>query len=119
MIIDCGSGMLRLANEFLNGPCGKGQGEVHIFLTHFHWDHDKGYTFFTPIYIKNNIINLYAVQTDLEKIIKLIFTPPMFPVPFDFLADDSISYSGAPESLPVKRLIFPIPLGSPRYLLGI
>ena len=57
-IIDCGSGMLRLANELLAGPCGKGQGEVHIFMTHFHWDHLMGLPFFTPIYIPNNVINI-------------------------------------------------------------
>ena len=56
IIIDCGSGMLRLGKEFLNGPCGRGEGNVHIFLTHFHWDHLMGLPFFTPIYIKNNII---------------------------------------------------------------
>ena len=88
MIIDCGSGMLRLANEIIKDPKALGQGEFHIFLTHFHWDHLMGLPFFTPIYIKNNVINLYAVQEDLERVIKLIFTPPMFPVPYKMLASN-------------------------------
>ncbi len=85
IFIDGGSGMLRLASKLLQGPCGQGKGEINIFFTHFHWDHIVGLPFFTPFYIKGNKINLYAVQPELEDIIKLVFTKPMFPVPFDVL----------------------------------
>lgn len=51
VIIDGGSGIRPLGYELLAGPCGKGTGEVHIFFTHFHWDHLIGLPFFTPIFI--------------------------------------------------------------------
>ena len=37
IIIDGGSGIRTLGYELMNGPCGRGQGEVHIFFTHFHF----------------------------------------------------------------------------------
>ena len=39
IIIDAGTGILVLSEQLMNGPCGRGKGEIHIFLTHFHWDH--------------------------------------------------------------------------------
>lgn len=36
LIIDGGSGIRALGYDLLKGPCGKGQGEVHILFTHFH-----------------------------------------------------------------------------------
>src|SRR6185436_2822549 len=48
-IIDGGSGIRLLGYDLLKGPCGQGQGTVHILLTHFHWDHVLGLPFFTPL----------------------------------------------------------------------
>ena len=51
MIIDGGTGLRTIGIELLAGPCGKGAGEAHIFMTHFHWDHLMGLPFFIPIFI--------------------------------------------------------------------
>ncbi|MCC7442999.1 MAG: MBL fold metallo-hydrolase [Bdellovibrionales bacterium] len=84
-IIDGGSGIRPLGYELLRGPCGKGQGEVHILFTHFHWDHLIGLPFFVPIFIPGNKIHFYAVQPELEEVIRTIFKKPFFPVPFEYL----------------------------------
>jgi phosphoribosyl 1,2-cyclic phosphodiesterase len=86
VIIDGGSGIRLLGYELLAGPCGKGTGEVHIFLTHFHWDHLIGLPFFTPIFIPGNQIHFYAVQPELPDVIQAVFKKPFFPVPFAQLA---------------------------------
>jgi phosphoribosyl 1,2-cyclic phosphodiesterase len=86
LIIDAGSGLKNLSQELIKGPLGKGQGEVHIYFTHFHWDHVLGLPFFTPLYIPGNKIHFYAVQKDLEQVIKTVFTKPNFPVPFEALS---------------------------------
>lgn len=86
IIIDGGSGLRNLGAEMMKGPCGKGQGQVHIFLTHFHWDHLLGIPFFAPHFVKGNIINYYAVQPELPEIVKIKFRKPMFPVPFEDLS---------------------------------
>src|ERR1700722_5614157 len=46
VVIDGGSGIRRLGQELMTGPCGNGSGEVHILFTHFHWDHLIGLPFF-------------------------------------------------------------------------
>lgn len=91
IIIDGGSGIRGLGYELMNGACGKGQGEVHIFFTHFHWDHLIGLPFFTPIFVPGNRIHVYGVQPDLEKVFRVVFQKPFFPVPYESLGA-SIEY---------------------------
>ncbi|MCB0365163.1 MAG: MBL fold metallo-hydrolase [Bdellovibrionales bacterium] len=85
IVIDGGSGIRRYGEALLVGPCGMGKGEVHIFMTHFHWDHMIGLPFFVPIFIPGNIIHFYAVQDDLEDRVRAMFCKPHFPVPFERL----------------------------------
>ncbi len=85
VIIDCGSGIRRYGDSLMGGPCSLGRGEVHILLTHFHWDHLLGLPFFVPIFIPGNKIHFYAVQEDLEERIRSMFCKPNFPVPFERL----------------------------------
>jgi phosphoribosyl 1,2-cyclic phosphodiesterase len=85
LIIDAGSGIKSLGDKMMAGPCGKGQGRVHIYFSQFHWDHIIGLPFFTPIFIPGNEIHLYSVQKNLEEVIKMIFKKPYFPVQFEDL----------------------------------
>jgi phosphoribosyl 1,2-cyclic phosphodiesterase len=85
LIIDCGSGMKDLGMQLMAGPAGKGQAEISILLTHFHWDHVIGLPFFVPIFIPGNKITFYGVQDNLEQCIREMFKKPFFPVNFDWL----------------------------------
>lgn len=85
ILIDGGSGLRRAGEAMLNGPLAHGRGEAHIFFTHFHWDHIIGLPFFNPIFIPGNQIHLYAVQDDLEAVVRTVFKKPTFPVPFEKL----------------------------------
>jgi phosphoribosyl 1,2-cyclic phosphodiesterase len=85
LIIDAGSGLRRLGEVLMSGPCGKGKGEVDLLFTHFHWDHLIGLPFFVPIFVPGNKIRIHAVQPELEACIRAKFTKPFFPVPFDEL----------------------------------
>lgn len=85
IIIDGGSGIRLLGNELLKGPCGKGEGIVHIFFTHFHWDHLIGLPFFAPLFIAGNQVHVYAVQPELKAVFETVFRKPYFPVPLDQL----------------------------------
>lgn len=88
IIIDGGSGLRRLGEKLLKTPSGRGQGTIHIFLTHFHWDHLLGIPFFTPLFIRGNKIKFYAVQPELEQMVRGKFRKPYFPVAFENLASD-------------------------------
>lgn len=85
IIIDGGSGIRPLGYEMMNGSCGKGTGETHIFFTHFHWDHLIGLPFFTPFFIPGNQIHVYSVQPELKEIFQTVFKKPFFPVPLEHL----------------------------------
>jgi phosphoribosyl 1,2-cyclic phosphodiesterase len=67
------------------GPCGRGEGEVHILFTHFHWDHLVGLPFFSPIFIPGNRIHVHAVQPELRDVFQTLFKKPYFPVSLENL----------------------------------
>lgn len=101
IIIDGGTGIRLLGYELLNGPCGKGQGTVHILFTHFHWDHVIGLPFFAPIFIPGNTIHLYAVQPDLPQVMRTVFRKPNFPVPLEQLGA-KLEYHQLPPRQPTR-----------------
>lgn len=96
-LIDCGSGIRRRGLELMGGPCGKGQGEVHIFFTHFHWDHILGLPFFIPLFVPGNKIHVYAVQPELEEMFQMVFRKPYFPVPYANLGAEIVYHRLEPR----------------------
>ena len=101
IIIDGGSGLRNLGESILQRASGNGSATIHIFLTHFHWDHIIGLPFFAPNFIAGNRINYYSVQPELEQIVRGVFKKPYFPVGFDSLASDIRFYQLQPRQ-PVK-----------------
>lgn len=101
IIIDGGSGLRIKGLELLKGPCGKGQGEVHIFMTHFHWDHLIGIPFFVPLFIPGNQIHFYAVQPELNNVFSTLFKKPYFPVELQDLGGTIHTHQLEPRS-PLK-----------------
>lgn len=85
VLIDAGSGIRTPSERWMSGACGQGRGEVHLFFTHFHWDHLLGLPFFGPLFIPGNVVHVYAVQPELEAVFKNVFRKPYFPVPFEAL----------------------------------
>jgi phosphoribosyl 1,2-cyclic phosphodiesterase len=97
LFIDGGSGLRRAGEQLMLGPCGAGKGDVHIFMTHFHWDHLIGLPFFTPIFVPGNKIHFYAVQKDLEENVRRIFCKPNFPVSYEHLSSKILFHKLAPR----------------------
>lgn len=98
LIIDAGTGIRKLGQELMTGPCGRGQGAVHLLISHTHWDHIQGIPFFAPLYVKGNRINIYARQRDVH--LKTVFASqnedPYFPVSLDEVAAE-VSYTALYE----------------------
>ncbi len=56
IIFDAGTGIFNLGNEIINE---KKYNSLHIFLTHFHWDHIQGFPFFAPFFSSEFQIKIY------------------------------------------------------------
>ena len=57
--------------------------DIHLFISHPHWDHISGFPFFTPVFIPGNNIIIYGPGTfekTLEEIIRGQMTYSYFPV---------------------------------------
>lgn len=61
VIIDTGFGACNLGEELMQRILNDGENlQIHIFYTHFHWDHIQGLPFFHPIYFESTTINIYS-----------------------------------------------------------
>jgi len=85
IIFDAGSGLRPLGLKMMGGPCGKGQGEVHIFLSHTHWDHIMGFPFFVPAFIPGNKVTIYGCHDRLRERFEHQQVPTHFPVTLDMM----------------------------------
>jgi len=75
LILDAGSALDDQQAVQMKGPCAQGQGEVHFFLSHYHWDHLMGLPFYTPMFIAGNRIHFYGSSVDdLQSAINRLFT---------------------------------------------
>ncbi len=86
-IIDAGSGIRELGLELMKGPCGRGEGELHIFFSHAHWDHIQGFPFFVPAFIPGNRLFIYSIHP-LEKSLTEQQRPLNFPVSLSYMQAD-------------------------------
>jgi predicted ATPase/phosphoribosyl 1,2-cyclic phosphodiesterase/anti-anti-sigma regulatory factor len=62
IILDAGTGIRALGQELMSGPCGRGEGAIHLFFSHTHWDHIQGFPFFLPAYVPGNQIYIYGLH---------------------------------------------------------
>lgn len=82
VLFDCGSGAREMGLA-LGRECEGRVAEVHLFVSHTHWDHIQGFPFFTPAYVPGNRIVIFSLR-GADKSLEKIFTGQMdasyFPV---------------------------------------
>jgi phosphoribosyl 1,2-cyclic phosphodiesterase len=80
IILDAGSGIRELGNELIKENRFK---EIHILISHYHWDHIQGVPFFKPIYRSDYRLFFYGLSTaeySLESLLSSQMQPKNFPI---------------------------------------
>ncbi len=81
LILDGGSGLVSLQDVLMKGAYGRRRRELHLLLTHYHWDHLIGLPFFRPMFVKGNRIVFYGASIqDLQSAIERLFISVYSPV---------------------------------------
>jgi phosphoribosyl 1,2-cyclic phosphodiesterase len=92
LICDAGSGIRELGKDLLTRtPPPK---DLHLLITHAHWDHIQGFPFFAPVYGNATRIHVYGRQADDDLTYRLLsgqMSSSYFPVSFKELGASVIA----------------------------
>lgn len=80
LILDAGTGLRLLGLQMLRDDAPGGQ-QMHILMTHTHWDHIQGFPFFAPAFVAANRIDFYSPFPDLAERLEQQQHAAFFPVP--------------------------------------
>jgi phosphoribosyl 1,2-cyclic phosphodiesterase len=81
ILFDGGTG-IRAAGQRI---VARGPSRIHLFLTHFHWDHIQGIPFFAPLFQAGSHVTVYssAYSAPLRASLRTLMTAPYFPIGFE------------------------------------
>jgi phosphoribosyl 1,2-cyclic phosphodiesterase len=83
IVLDAGSGFCPLGDYLMQGPFGRGQGDMTLLLSHTHLDHLIGFPFAVPVHIPGNRFTIYgpaASRGGLEGLHEGLVAPAYSPV---------------------------------------
>ncbi|MEE9393321.1 MAG: MBL fold metallo-hydrolase [Planctomycetota bacterium] len=81
LLIDAGTGIREFSNDLFSRGA-KPSPNIHLFLTHAHWDHIQGFPFFGAAYSPEFRLHIYCSK-DAEEFLSRQMSPPFFPVGLD------------------------------------
>ncbi|WP_026377252.1 MBL fold metallo-hydrolase [Aestuariibacter salexigens] len=121
IILDAGTGIKNLGHELL-----KKHTDIHLLLSHNHWDHIQGFPFFLPIYQQGRKIIITPGVTDADEpdaVLKQM-SGSVFPVDYKTLQSD-VKVNIVPQgtdswtlnSAKVSRFAMNHPGGGSAYLI--
>jgi phosphoribosyl 1,2-cyclic phosphodiesterase len=111
IIIDAGSGIRLLGKQLLKEA---EINEIHLILTHAHFDHLAGFPFFNPAYFPRYKINVCGgpnAKDSLKRYLSHQMAAPFFPVDFSLMKASFYFANECPEMGSIGLVdIIPIPL---------
>jgi phosphoribosyl 1,2-cyclic phosphodiesterase len=79
LLFDAGTGIKPAGVQLLK----EGVRDVHLFFTHFHYDHVQGFPFFAPLYDGEIGVKIWSGLTEVmttQQMLRELMRPPWFPV---------------------------------------
>ncbi len=87
VIFDAGTGIRKLGVAIQTSAQGRDQ-DIHLFLSHTHWDHIQGLPFFTPAYVPGNRLHIFGPRSPAKPLHDVVagqMESEYFPVAFSDL----------------------------------
>ena len=82
IVLDAGTGIRQLGRHLMGEFCGQPI-NLHVLITHTHWDHIQGFPFFIPAYVPTNhltVLGYEGARQGLQDTLKSQMESPYFPV---------------------------------------
>jgi len=89
-ILDLGTGARELGRRLVEESEGEPL-DLHVFLSHFHWDHIQAVPFFAPLFENGNCVSFYGSDAEGEPLDLLAeqMRVPFFPLSFNELVAET------------------------------
>ena len=96
IILDAGTGIKALGHKLLSS-----QQDIHLLLSHNHWDHIQGFPFFAPIYQANRKILITPGMTNYDEFDAILkqMSGSYFPVHYKDLESDIVLQSVSEDTM--------------------
>lgn len=80
IVFDAGTGIRNLGQEII---ASHKPASIHLFFSHFHWDHIQGLPFFSPAFNPETHLVMYSPVPNLREILEGQMKEPYFPIGLD------------------------------------
>ncbi len=90
IILDMGSGLVKLGNYLNKYEQNDRNLDIHIFMSHTHWDHINGFPFFKPGFLPQNTITFYSPHPNLKERLEYQQDFRFFPISLNHMASNKV-----------------------------
>ncbi|BFN37429.1 MBL fold metallo-hydrolase [Fidelibacter multiformis] len=90
IILDMGSGLVKLGNYINEHEQNGNPLDIHIFMSHTHWDHIAGFPFFKPAFLPQNTITFYSPHPNFKERLEYQQDFRFFPISLNHMASKKV-----------------------------
>jgi len=123
IVLDAGSGIRALGLDLQRRA--PAVASIHLFLSHFHWDHVQGLPYFAPLFEPGRSIRFYTTHhpETLQSVLATQMAAPFYPFPLEAVSSQPEFCLLEPQGVTLGRpphvvTVTPFPLNHPQGCSG-